>query len=119
MTASLDEVLFIGTHGDVAAINARTGMQLWRQSLGGMMSRGIVTLLMKDGVVYAGSTGKLYAINAATGQILWSNDLPGMGYGPICLAMQGAEAQSQSLNEFLAAVQQQQQQQAAHSSQVG
>lgn len=81
----LAQLLFVGTHGRVRAVEKQTGRQVWDTDLpkGGMQ---LVTLLCEDGVVFAGVFGRVHALDAATGRILWSNELPNMGYGLMTLA---------------------------------
>ena len=84
-TYSHRDLLFIGTHGHVTAINKKTGRKVWSTSLP-KTGFHIVSLLYKDGVVYAGSNGYLFALDAADGSIEWSNGLKGLGHGHMVLA---------------------------------
>lgn len=79
------DLIFVGTYGHVAAIDKRSGAELWRTSLprGGF---GLVSLLCEDGVLYAGAGGRLYALDQRTGKILWENGLEGLGMDLVCLA---------------------------------
>jgi hypothetical protein len=79
------ELLFVGTHGHVVAVNKFTGKETWRTSL---PSTGwsIVALLVEEGVLYAASKGHVFALDPASGAIFWENPLPGLGSDHSCLA---------------------------------
>jgi outer membrane protein assembly factor BamB len=97
---SNDDLLFIGTHGHICAVDKRSGDQIWTKSLPDT-GYAIVTLLYEDDVLYAGSRGHLFAIDPADGTILWSNGLKGLGYDHICLLTTKTAPQSHA--ELLAA----------------
>src|SRR5262245_37899038 len=85
------ELLFVGTHGYVAAIHRFTGKEVWRASLPGT-GWSIVSMLVEDGVLYAASKGHVFALDPATGEVFWENALPGLGSDHACLAtMRGAQ----------------------------
>ena len=62
-------VYFASINGNVYAVDARTGAQLWS-----FLSTSIIysTPTVANGVVYVGSYGNLYALNASSGAKLWS-----------------------------------------------
>jgi eukaryotic-like serine/threonine-protein kinase len=64
-------VLYVGSNDtNLYAINATTGVVLWKTATGG---RIYSSPAFANGVVYVGSIdGKIYAINGTTGAILWS-----------------------------------------------
>jgi len=78
------DLLFVGTHGRVRALDKRTGDEVWTTSLPST-GYGLVTLLVEDDMIYAGSRGHLFALRPADGAVLWRNDLPSMGYGDMML----------------------------------
>jgi outer membrane protein assembly factor BamB len=80
-----EDLLFVGTHGYVAALNKFTGAEAWRTSLP-KTGWSVVTLLHEDGVLFAGTGGQVFALNPATGEIAWNNTLPGLGSSHLCLA---------------------------------
>jgi uncharacterized repeat protein (TIGR01451 family) len=56
--------------GSFYALNANSGLQIWRNFDSG---GGASTPAVANGVVYVGSsTGKVYALNATNGSVLWS-----------------------------------------------
>lgn len=82
--------LYIGTNRFVAALDPRTGEELWRTKLPKSAGGGPVTLQIKDRNIYAGYNGEVFCLAKNDGAIVWHNELRGMGYHPILLAMQGA-----------------------------
>jgi outer membrane protein assembly factor BamB len=65
-----DKVLYFGgDDGNIYAVEAETGHQLWKRATGGPAPS---TPAVANGTVYAGSyDGKFYALNAQTGAIRW------------------------------------------------
>ncbi|RPI62210.1 MAG: hypothetical protein EHM48_04450 [Planctomycetaceae bacterium] len=78
-------LLFVGTHGHVRAIDKRTGADIWTTSLPDT-GYTIVSLLYEAGLVFAGSKGYVFALDATSGRICWSNQLSGLGYEHMILA---------------------------------
>lgn len=85
ISVRIEELLFVGTHGYVAALDQRTGVERWRASLPDT-GYSIVTLLFEEGRLFAASGGFAFALDPASGAILWRNDLKGLGNGAVCLA---------------------------------
>ncbi|MSR45749.1 MAG: hypothetical protein EXS13_01555 [Planctomycetes bacterium] len=81
----IEELLFLGTHGYVAAIDQRTGVERWRTSLPDT-GYSIVTLLFEEGRLLAASGGHAFALDPESGAILWHNELRGLGNSALCLA---------------------------------
>lgn len=79
----LPESVFLGTHGQVVAVERTTGRELWRTKLEGS---DFVNLLVDGDRIIATTKGKVFCVDAATGQPLWKNDLPGLGFGLIGIA---------------------------------
>ena len=72
--------------GQISAIDANTGRQLWRTNLadaGGFLSRGTSAALAggltyADGRLFVGSErGTMYALDATSGAVQWQVDVPG------------------------------------------
>lgn len=72
--------VFVGTSGQVAAIDNATGQTLWKTKVKSGFGGSFVTLLAEANKVYAHTGGELFCLDAASGRILWKNDLPQMGY---------------------------------------
>jgi outer membrane protein assembly factor BamB len=84
------EILYVGTGRFVAAIDAKTGEEIWRTKLP-HATGNIVTILLKDGRLYVGHAGRAYCLNQQDGSLLWENGLAKMGFGAVLLAMEGAQ----------------------------
>jgi hypothetical protein len=84
------EILYVGTGRFVAAVDAKTGEEIWRTKLPHAMGN-IVTIILKDGRLYVGHAGRAYGLNLQDGTIMWENGLAGMGLGAVLMAMEGAQ----------------------------
>ncbi len=89
--------LYIGCNGSVAAVDPKTGDEVWRAPvvkglLGGSVQQD-VCILEDGGRVFAGCYGEIVALDAGTGEELWRNSLKGMGYNEVTLAMAGKSVQ--------------------------
>ena len=80
-----EDLLYVGLHGHVAAIDKRSGVEAWRTSLPDT-GYDVVTLLHEDGLLFAVSKGHLFALDAESGRVLWRNRLKGLGHGYALLA---------------------------------
>ena len=93
----MNEHLFIGSNGNVCAIDPQTGNEVWRTRL----QEGVfnathlqdVSVLVRDRIVYAGCQGHLFALAADSGQVLWHNELKGLRFNDISLAFEGQSIQ--------------------------
>jgi outer membrane protein assembly factor BamB len=94
---SMDQHLFIGCNGNVAAIDASSGAELWRTKLKpGVLSATNyedVAVLDHEGKVYAGCNGHLFCLDAESGAILWHNELNGFGHNDVTLSIGGRSIQ--------------------------
>jgi len=84
-TERADRLLFVGTHGNVRAVDRESGSDVWTTSLPNT-GYNIVSLLYQDDTLYAGAAGHVFALDPGTGEILWHNGLEGLGYGHMVLA---------------------------------
>ena len=95
--AEMNQHLFLGCNGNVAAVDVSSGVELWRTKLKpGMMSAtnyADVAVLDHDDKVYAGCNGHLFCLSAQTGEILWHNDLKGIGHNDVTLSIGGRSIQ--------------------------
>ena len=64
-------VVYVGSQDDnIYALNAKTGILLWKHTTGGGVGSSPA---VANGVVYVGSQdNKVYALNARTGNQLWA-----------------------------------------------
>ena len=81
---SHDQLLFVGTHGHVLAIDKNDGSKVWDRSLP-RTGYSVVSVVFEDGKLFCASGGRVFALDAMDGRILWSNNLPGMGQGLVYL----------------------------------
>jgi outer membrane protein assembly factor BamB len=92
----MEQNLYIGSNGYVAAINPHTGEELWRKKLKeGLFSATHyedVSVIVRDGIIYAGCSGHLFALSPA-GEVLWHNPLKGLGHNDLSLAFEGQSIQ--------------------------
>lgn len=100
----IEELLFVGTHGHVVALDQRTGKERWRTSLPST-GYSVVSLLFEEGLLLAASGGHCFALDPATGEIAWHNPLKGLGNGVACMATArlGANAGADPLPQIQAA----------------
>ena len=89
--ARIKNVLYVATHRFVAAVEPKTGEEVWRTKLphGGS---AVPTMVLKGDHIYIGHAGYVYCLDRRMGQVLWENDLPKMGFQSVVLAMEGATA---------------------------
>lgn len=73
-------LLFIGTHGHVAALEKDGGREVWRVSLPGT-GYSVVSILYEDDRLFCASGGHVFALDPESGKILWKNTLPSLGHG--------------------------------------
>ncbi len=79
----LEQIVFVGLNGQVAAVERRTGELVWQWSAG---RSGYVILHVERDCVVASVNGYLYGLDPATGEQLWQNPLKGWGTGVASLA---------------------------------
>ncbi len=80
-----DELLFVGTHGHVLALNKANGREVWATSLP-KTGYSLVSILVDDGVLFCASGGRTFALDISNGEVLWTNQLKGKGSGLVYLA---------------------------------
>ncbi len=87
MPATAHDLLYVGIHRSVLALDASTGEMVWEAELGGVMSStGVVAVHADGGRVYASSGGEVHCLDARTGATVWHNELKGYGLGFAALA---------------------------------
>ena len=84
-----NERLFIGSRQFAAALDAKTGAEIWRTTFPAGASV-MVTMLFKSERLYMGYSDRAYCLDADTGAILWTNALRALDDEPVRLAMEGA-----------------------------
>ena len=76
--ASIDQLVFVGLNGWVAALDPDSGEILWYCS---ELKSGPTTLLLDGDRLIVSTAGYLYCLDPQTGQILWNNPMTGYGEG--------------------------------------
>jgi len=93
----MNNTLFIGSNGYVAAVDVMTGQERWRTKLqsGAFTATGHsdVSVIVRGGFVFAGSQGHLFCLDAESGGVVWHNELGGMGYNDVSLALENVSIQ--------------------------
>ena len=93
----MNNTLFIGSNGYVAAVDVMTGHERWWTKLqsGALTATGHsdVSVIVRGGFVFAGSQGHLFCLDAESGAVAWHNELKGMGYNDVALAMENVSVQ--------------------------
>lgn len=108
------KLLYAGTNCFVAALDPRTGDEVWRTQLPHGARMGTpVSIIVKGPFLYVGHYGHAYALDKRTGEVMWENGLPRMGYHAVLLAMEGADAQTSQYATVAAERHRQQQRQAS------
>lgn len=75
---AVDQLIFIGLNGWVAAVDRDSGEILWKCD---NLKSGYTTLLLDGDRLIASTNGYLYCLDPQTGRIVWSNPLKGMRTG--------------------------------------
>ncbi len=74
MSSHALDPLYIGVGGHVVAVDARSGVELWRTELKGFQY--ITTVHPFGDRLFAGAGGVLFRLDPGSGQILWRNAPP-------------------------------------------
>jgi hypothetical protein len=74
----LDQLVFVGLNGWVAALDRDSGEVVWYCS---ELNSGYTTLLLDGDRLIASTNGYLYCLDPQTGKILWNNPMHGYGTG--------------------------------------
>jgi outer membrane protein assembly factor BamB len=77
------DLVFVGTNGQVVALDRATGQTVWRWKYGwrAWMISGLVSLIHDQGQLFVSVNGWVFCLDARTGEHIWSNSLKGMGWG--------------------------------------
>lgn len=82
---TVDQLIFVGFNGHVAALSRDTGEIVWSNDQMRNYS-GHITFLLDEDRLIVSSNGYIYCLDPLTGQILWHNPMKGYGYGIASLA---------------------------------
>lgn len=89
-----DTVLYILSHGRVAAVNKKDGGIIWEVKLKqhtGSIARSIGQISVEGDKLYVGCSGILLCLSTKDGSLIWKNELKGWGYNFISMANAGNE----------------------------
>ncbi len=88
----LDDLVFVGFHSRVVALNRDTGTLIWDWI--SPKGKGYVTLMLDGDRLIVSVVGYTYCLNPLTGQVIWFNELKGLGTGVAMLASVRGTAQN-------------------------
>lgn len=96
---SLDNLVFVGGNGVVAALDPTTGVELWRTPLPkSMWSMSFYVTLARSGdALYVGHGKMIHRLDALTGAVVWSRSVKGISTLPIVLTGRSAAVNEASL----------------------
>jgi glucose dehydrogenase len=84
MRFQLDNLVFVGMHGFIAAIDTdKQGEEVWRV---GMSLSGVTTLRFDQGLLFGACGRHLFALQPQSGKVEWDNNLPDLTFTHTCLA---------------------------------
>src|SRR4051794_21501646 len=75
---SVDQLVFVGLNGRVAALDRDSGEVIWYCS---ELTSGYTTLLLDGDRLIVSTNGYLYCLDPQTGRIVWKNPMTGYGTG--------------------------------------
>jgi outer membrane protein assembly factor BamB len=80
----LEDLVFVGFHSQVVALNRETGELAWQWK--SRSGKGFVAILLDGDRLIVSVMGYTYCLDAVTGRELWFNELKGTGMGVASLA---------------------------------
>ena len=105
---AVDQLIFVGLNGWVAALDRDSGEIVWYNS---ELNSGYTTLLLDGDRLIASTNGYLYCLDPQNGKIVWKNPMTGYGTGIVHLVSVRGQGGQVLLNQVAAA---EAQRQAAH-----
>ena len=75
---SVDQLLFVGLNGWVAALDRDSGEVIWYNS---ELNSGYTTLLLDGDRLIVSTNGYLYCLDPQNGKVVWKNPMTGYGTG--------------------------------------
>ena len=97
---SVDQLVFVGLNGWVAALDRDTGEVVWCCS---NMDSGYTTLLLDGDRLIVSTNGYLYCLDPQNGKIAWKNPLTGYGTGIAHLVSTRGQSGQVALNQVASA----------------
>ena len=77
------DLLYVAAAGNVVALDATTGHELWRRPL---KPSQVMSIVRHGSRLVAAAAGELWCLDAATGEVVWHNKLKGLGVGFVAIA---------------------------------
>jgi outer membrane protein assembly factor BamB len=75
-------VIYLNNYGEVYAVNASNGAQLWHYTPPQLASPSDLAVSVGEGLVFASNSLRLNALHASDGTLAWHNDYHGLVQGP-------------------------------------
>src|SRR5262245_10089902 len=98
--SSVDQLVFVGLNGWVAAIDRDSGEIVWYNS---ELNSGATTLLLDGDRLIVSTNGYLYCLDPQNGKIVWKNPITGYGTGIAHLVSVRGQSGQVLLNQVAAA----------------
>jgi len=96
-----DKIIFVAFNRYVIALNAKSGEQLWKVSVGTGI-RSFVSLCLHNSILMVAAEGKMTGIDPDTGKELFHNNLEGIKYSYVTLGTHKHRQDQQSSNLLVA-----------------
>jgi outer membrane protein assembly factor BamB len=109
---SVDQLIFVGLNGWVAALDRDSGEIVWYCS---QLDSGYTTLLLDGDRLIVSTNGYLYCLDPQNGKVVWKNPMTGYGTGIAHLVSVRGQSGQVLLNQVASG---QAQQSAAHAAAV-
>ena len=97
---SVDQLLFVGLNGWVAALDRDSGEVIWYNS---ELNSGYTTLLLDGDRLIVSTNGYLYCLDPQNGKVVWKNPMTGYGTGIAHLVSVRGQSGQGLLNQVAAA----------------
>jgi len=91
MPIDINELVFVGLNGRVAALDGATGRIVWNWKAPKPRSGYVSLLLLDERQLIASVNGYTYSLNPGTGQMHWYNELKGFGWGVTSIVAMGRQ----------------------------
>ena len=97
---AVDQLIFVGLNGWVAALDRDSGDIVWYNQ---ELNSGYTTLLLDGDRLIASTNGYLYCLDPQNGKIAWKNPLTGYGTGIAHLVSTRGQSGQVALNQVASA----------------
>jgi outer membrane protein assembly factor BamB len=97
---AVDQLVFVGLNGWVAALDRDSGEVVWYNS---ELDSGYTTMLLDGDRLIVSTNGYLYCLDPQSGKIVWRNPMSGYGTGIAHLVSVRGQSGQVTLNQVAAA----------------